>query len=51
MKYYLDKEPTERRAICRYNAGKCIASAWDWSGKVMLLKSQVRSLIGETRVP
>ena len=44
LKHYLGKEADERRAICRYNAGRCIPSAWDWSGKVMRLTEKVREI-------
>ena len=46
LKYYLSKERTERKAICRYNAGTCKPKSWAWAGKVMRLAWKVRSLIG-----
>ena len=42
LKHYLAKEPTERKAICRYNAGTCKPKSWAWAGKVMRLKKQLQ---------
>ena len=44
LKYYLRKEPNERKAICRYNAGSCKPKSWAWAGKVIKLKKQLESL-------
>ena len=47
LRHYLDREPTERHAICRYNAGTCKPKSWAWAGKVMRLADSVREIVSE----
>ena len=44
LRYYLSKERTERKAICRYNAGTCKPKSWAWAGKVMRLTKRARKI-------
>ena len=45
LKHYLDKEPTVKRAICRYNAGTCIPKAWEFAESVVRLRDQTRKIM------
>jgi len=51
LKHYLGKEPTEKRAICRYNAGTCIPKAWEFAESVAALAGKVRAIVREQEAP
>jgi soluble lytic murein transglycosylase-like protein len=45
LRFYLNKEPNDRKAICRYNAGTCKPKSWAWAGKVVQLTNQTRKIM------
>ena len=45
LAHYLGKEPSETRAICRYNAGTCIPSAWEFAESVVRLRDKTRKIM------